>query len=411
MNRVALPYTTTTSGLSVFDRDNQYRPLQWDEASNTIEWLDREDNGLLLTILENMPSMEKEFNEPIINWTEDTRTEVATTLTVALTAGGTTATIADSYVAVINTYLTFPVDGEIIKVSAVDRSAGTWTIERGVNGTAARAKAIGDNVIAMGANMAELDDPNGGVGRLPGTAQHNFISLVSKSLKVGTMQNSSGVLDGWGQVPKAAIDTVLDTRREVGYALLFQARATYATTDAGQMYISQGALHYNRDGFLDLGTQANNVTWQILNDYLEGLFDSDASSQEKTLLAGQNLYRTGLKMMRDIGRLDSAPYFEPTLKTMTYDITTDSGYTVHVLRDKYGLNSLYGLGGWGFVFDMAHISGAHYKDLPFTWYQNIQSNRSIMLREDAYVGSFSLIMKHQSTHGVIRGGAGLIVER
>ena len=56
MNRREYPYTTTTAGLSVFDRDNQYRPLQWIDAPNEIDWLNREDNGLLLTILEQLPA-------------------------------------------------------------------------------------------------------------------------------------------------------------------------------------------------------------------------------------------------------------------------------------------------------------------------------------------------------------------
>ena len=407
MNRVAYPYVTTTTGISVFDRDNQYRPLQWLDAPNQIDWLKKEDNGLLLTILERLPNMENELSNPIVNWTEDERTEVATKLSALVSASGTTLTLVDPYIAVVHTFLVSPADGEVMRVDTVDYANSQVTVTRGMNGTAAVAKSSGDNIIAMPSYMAELSDPRGGVGRLPGESQYNFISLVSKSFKVGVMQENSNVYDNWGQVPKAAVDTILDLRRELGYALLFQARATYDTGDEGQMYISQGALHYNKDGFLDLGNMLSKVTWPILNDYLESRFDNDASSQEKTLLAGQNLFSAGQRIMREMGRLEAGqPYFEPSLATMAYQIRTDSGYIVNVLLDKYGLAADYGLASWGFLFDMKNVMGAHYKGLPFQWYQNLQDNRSVMIREDAYMGSFSLLMKHQETHGVIRGGSG-----
>jgi hypothetical protein len=70
-----------------------------------------------------------------------------------------------------------------------------------------------------------------------------------------------------------------------------------------------------------------------------------------------------------------------------------------------------GLGDWGFLLDMAHVEGAHYNGMDFQWLQNIQDNKSVMYREDAYLGSFSLVLKHENTHGVIRGAATPIVNR
>lgn len=413
MNRAVYPITTTTSGISVFDRDNQYRPLQWMDASKEIAWLDREDNGLLLTILENLPPLaQNELNNPVINWTEDTRTEVSTTLSAVLTSSGTTISLTDPYICLVGTKLVSPADGEIMKVTAVNYSAKTCTITRAQDGTAGVAKVAGDYVLAMPAQMAELSDPIEGVSRLPTTAMYNYISYVSKSFRVGRIQDNSMMYDNWGQVPKAMIDTVLDLRRELCNGLLFQARATEATADEGQRFISQGALHYNKSGFLDLGTDITKLTWDVLNPYFVDRFAPDASSQEKTLLAGDNLFSALLKIMRALGRVEAeAPYFEPTLKTLTFDVKTDEGNVVHVLRDKYGLAANKGLAAWGFLFDMAHVYTAHYKGLNFQWFQNIQDNRSIGVREDAYVGSYSLILKHEAVHGVIRGGTDRIVQR
>jgi len=411
MNRREYPITTVTDGISIFDRDNQYRPLQWMDASNEIDWLEREDNGLLLTILEMLPHEENVFTNPLVNWTEDSRFDPATSLTAALTSSGTTLTVDDPYIAVVGTELISPIDGEIMEVTAVNYGSSQLTVTRGLNGTAAQAKSIGDYIHAMPAYMAEMSDPMDGVGRLPGDYQYNFISMASKSFKVTQLQDNSMVFDNWGQVPKMQIDTILDMRRELSNGLLFAARATRNVTNEGQLYISQGALNYNKDGFLDLGTDVANLTWPVLNSYLEGRFDPDASSQEKTLLAGRSLYNSAHRMMRDLGRLDEKPYWNPDLGARTFDIETDSGYVVHVLYDRYGLNADYGLGDWGFLFDMAHLSGAHYNGLEFQWFQNIQDNRSVLIREDTYLGSFSLVMKHQTTHGVVRGGRKNIVER
>ena len=415
MQRVLYPYSTTTTGISVFDRDNQYRPLQWDQASNEIDWLNREDNGQMLTLLDRLPVTTNSLTNPIINWTEDERLENASNIKTGgtMTASSTTLNLDDNYIATKNQFVVAPSTGEIMEVTTVDYTNG-HTVTRGMNGTAGVALAVGDAIIALPNYMAEQSDPRAGVGRLPGTAQYNFISLISKTFKVTKVQNASMVYDNWGQVPKASIDTILDIRRELSYGLLFQARATYATADEGQMYIGQGLFHYIKDGMLDLGQYNSNLTWPILNAWLEERFAPDASSQQKILLAGLNLFSAGQKMMRDMGRMEAgSPYFEPSLATNVYRIRTDGGFTVEVILDKYGLSSKtqYGLGDWGFLIDTAHISGGQYADLGFQWFQNIQDNRSVMLREDAYMGSFCLIVKHQGCHGVIRGAGRQIVDR
>lgn len=412
MQRSAYPYVTTSDGISVFDRDNQYRPLFWDRASNEIDWLNREDNGLLLTLLDHLPSDGNEWSNPIIHWTEDERMEVGTTVATAANASATTLVVEDSYIAVDGSFLVCPEDGEIMVCSSAPTyGSHTLNIARGQNGTVPKAKAVGDHIIAMPALMSELDDIKGGVGRLPGESQFNYISIASKYFEISKMQANSTVFDNWGQVPKAQIDTILDMRRELGYGLLFQGRHSYPVSNKGQMYISGGFCSFMKDGWLDLGEEDSNLTWPVLNDYLEARFEPDASSLQKTLLAGPNLFRAGQKMMRDLGREDSTPYYMPELKTMRYTITTDSGYSVTVLLDRFGLNPKYGLSSWGILMDTAWIKGGHYNGMQWQWIQNVQDNDEVMKRKDVYIGSFSLMVKHQECHGVIRGGTNRAVTR
>jgi hypothetical protein len=412
MNRVALPYVTTTSGISVFDTDNQYRPLLWHRAPNEIDWLNEEDNGLLLTLVEKFaPNAGRSLDQPVYWWTEDTRLDIHTTLTALVTATGTTLTVADPRIAIVNTFLFSPDDSEVMKVTAVDYTNSQLTVTRGYNGTARVAKAAGAKVIAMPAFMAELSDPNEGNGRLPGEKKWNCVSIVSSTFKVSKMQQNSNVLDNWGKAEKAVVDTMLDVRRQVGKALMFNARGTNAITNEGQEYISNGLMNYIQTGLLDLGTLNSNLTWPVLNDWLEARFDPDASSTTKELIAGLWLFKAIQRMVRDTKDETITPYFQPELGTMVYTISTDAGYTVNVMLDKYGLAVNEGLGDWGFLVDMAHIEGMHYNGFEFQWIPNIQATRSVMYREDAYLGSFSLIVKHESTHGVIRGAGSPIVTR
>lgn len=412
MDRATYPYVTTSSAITLFDRANSYRPLLWLDAPGQVDWLNQQDNGLLLKLLEVLPSTEQEFNQPKYEWIEENRLEVATQLTSAMTASATTMVLDDPYICIVNSRLVSPADGEIMRVTAVNYGTSTITVVRGVGGTASTAKAADAYIVAMPAFMAELSDPNLGVGQLPGLPMYNYISTVSQGFKVSRTQQNSEMYDGWGQVPRAQMEQVLDLRRKLCYALLFNARETYATANEGQMYISGGAVNYIKSNMLDLGPMANKFNWATLNDFLYNLFYPDASSPEKTMIAGPTLFATAQKMMRDLGRLENGmPYFEPKLGTQVFTIRTDEGNTVNCLLDKFGLSPRYGLGDWGFVFDLAHMGGGHFKGMDFQWFQNIQDNRSVNIREDAYMGSFSMYMKHESTHGIIRGGAGRTVVR
>ena len=411
MNRVALPYTTVSSGISVFDSDNHYRPILWDVARGSIDWLQQEDNGLLLTLIEKFsPNTGTPMNQPIIRWIEDERLNIHTTLSATSTSTDTTLDLTDPRIAVVNTFLFCPTDGEVMKVTAVDYATSVATVTRGYNGTARVAKAAGATIISMPAFMAELSDLNLGNGRLPGLEKWNCISIVSETCKVSRLQQGSETIDGWGKIEKAAIDTLLNVRRQVGKALMFNARGTNTTASDGQEYVSNGLYHYIEDGVLDLGEANSNLTWPVLNDWLEARFDPDASSDVKELMAGQWLFKAIMRMKHDMGETVQS-YFEPAVGARVYTINIDGGYTVNVYGDKYGLAVNEKLGDWGFLLDMKHIEGRHFNDMQFQWLQNVQPTRSVMYREDAYLGSFSLILKHEDCHGMIRGAGLPIVTR
>jgi len=393
------------------------------DAQNEIEWLYGQDNGQMLTLVESIPNDGQSVNSPRVNWTEAQRRELATTFNSAATAADTYFDLVDPYIAVEGTYLLSPHDGENIKVIAVDYTkASGWTnaagdtcnvqVERGKGTTVAVAKTSGNGIIAGPAYMAEQDGVKDGMGEQPGDPMYNYISLASISFQVTHMQNNTMVYDNWGQVPKAQVETLLQARRGTGYALLFAGREC-EDTSAGQIYKGAGALPQIKSNILDLSGYASNVSWPIYNDFFMQLHEPDASSESKTCLAGDTLFSTMFRLARDFNLLERAPYFEPEIGTNVMVIKTEEGNEVNFVKDKYGLKAgaPYFLGSWGFVFDMAHLSGAHFDGFQGQWYQNIQDNDNLTVRKDAYMWSWMLRLAHESTHGVIRGGVNRLLTR
>ncbi len=409
------PYSTVDSAISVFDNDNQYRPLAWTDAINTIDWLEKQDNGQLLTLLERLPSpTDNVLTNPRINWTEAVRLDDATTLTATITSSGTTLTVDEPRVARVGSYLFFHRDNEIARVTAVDDANSQWTIVRGEQATTGVAKSVDDPVIVLPSYMAEKSGAREGMGQLPGTGKHQFISMASLWHEVTKMQNQSQVYDNWGQVPRAQVETILAFRRRMANGLFFANRHTELTANEGQLYIGGGVLSNIKSNVLDLDTYASNVKWAVWNAYFENLFDHDASSDEKTCICGENLWRTLLSVIKDRGDLeDGEPLMAPVQNTMAFTLNTDSGQRVVMLKDKYGLKSgkPYYLGDWAFALDLGHIQNGHYNGFDAQWFQNIQGNDDILMQKDAYFQSWALLMKHEKCHGVIRGGVGQHIRR
>lgn len=424
MQRQEYPYRTTTEAISVFDNDNQYRPLFWLDAPNQIDWLNRQDNGLSLTLLEKLPYDERPVNQPYVQWTEDTRLDISSPLTVLATATDTVLKLDDPKFVGIGNFLVFPDDGEVVRVTDANydlsQTGATWKnaanvvgnikVERGIGNTAKIAKVAGAYAVALPKFLAEEEDLKLGVGQMPGLKQFQYVSVVGQTWKVTKRQQESMVFDNWGQLERAQVESILDLRRKLGKAILFAPRFTEDRGSDGQLYVGGGIAHFIKSNVLDLGTLASNHTWDIYSDFFWNLFRADASSQEKTMIAGETMYATMLKMARAM-TLDRAPYWEPALMTDAFSMVTDEGKRINVLKDRYGLAANEGLADWAFVLDLANLSGLQAQGFPFALLQNLQSPRSVQIREDGYWGSFAPVVKHESTHGIIRGGTGRTVNQ
>lgn len=200
---------------------------------------------------------------------------------------------------------------------------------------------------------------------------------------------------------------MFEIKRKVNKALIFQHRGTTSTAD-GTLYVSQGFVHYITENVLNLGEKNENLTWPILSDFLDEMFEPTASSGEKLAICGQQLFGALSRMARDNG-LATTNYFHPDLNTDMIEVLTSEGNLVKFARDKRGFPVEEGLAGWAIIVDMAHVFKREYANEPMAWRQGIQAQVS-HFRQDEYWGSFSLQLEHPEVHGFIRGAAASIID-
>ena len=424
MQRSVYPQVTTTTDLSAFDLTDAFRVPQYDDRADAIRMKQIERDPMLLTIMDTLPVQSQVWTNPIMRWRTDTRMDGFTTLLKAMSASDTYISVADPYVVRAGYGFAFPADGEsVIIVDVDDDLSEGWTndagdacnirVDRSKFIGASGAKVIGDYAYPLPPYMAELSEPRESTTTLPGEPVYNLISLISASFNMSKYQIGSKILGGWGQLPLEIQNLVYNMRYQQQFGLLFQSRSTWNAGDEKQMYIGQGLINYCQTNMLDLGSLGNMFSWPILNDFLVGTFESKLSGSFKELIAGPRLFSDALKFARDVGRIQQVAgaetYFDPGTGAQSFDIVTDEGDAVTVRKEKWSLGG--GLSQWGFLIDRAVMGAGEYNGLGPQWFQNIQSNRSILLREDAYLMSYALNVFDESAIGVIRGGPPAIIER
>jgi len=409
MYRVSLPYTTRTTGVDIFDTDNLYRQRDIDKQ---IAMLNRDD-GTFLKALDLWSSKEPTI-QLLYTWVEDDMLDIHTQINLAAgyAASITSIVVDDSRLFVANSQCSCPRTLENMRITAVNYSTHTLTVVRGLGTTPALPLVDNDILISGVADLPENADPNLGTGSVPETEMYNFVSRFSETFTISHPQEVAAMfetnLGKIASIPKEISDKMFEIKRKVNKAMIFQSRGTISTTD-GTIYMSQGFVHYVQDNVLDLDSNNGNLTWPILSDWFDTLFDPIASSSEKMLNAGPWLFGAIARMSRDMGT-QMEKYYHPQLGADMMEISTEEGNMVKVVRDKHGFPASEGLGSWGIVVDMGLAFKREYTGEPMTWRPKIQDNAS-HVRKDEYWGSFSLELRHPSCHGYIRNAGQSIIDR
>lgn len=408
MYRVSLPYTTRTSGVDIFDTDNLFRQREIDQQ---IDMLNKDDGTFLKAL--DLWSTKEAVNQAVYYWVEDEMLPIHTLVnySAGYAAGDTSIVVDDAKLFIVNSEVHVTRTLENMRVTAVDYDTNTITVVRGFGGTPAAALVDNDVLVGGIAHLAELADANEGTGRIPGTEKYNFISRFSESFKISHVEEVAAKFEtGIGKVatiPYEVANKMFEVKRKVNKALIFQHRGTTTTAD-GTIYCSQGFVHYINDNVLNLGEKNDSLSWPILSDWLDSMFDPTASSGEKFINSGNYLFGAVMRMSRDMSTPPDK-YYHPELGTDMIDVQTEEGNMVKFARDKHGFPASEGLAGWGLVVDMGHVYKREYVNEPMTWRQGIQAGVS-HFRQDEYWGSFSLELRHPEVHGFIRGAAPSIID-
>jgi len=408
LTRSLMPAVTTTEAISIADRANNFRPVEWLDQYGEIAWLNRWDSAVLRAL--EAIGFSDPINQPKFEWIESSKLFTATTLEDAADASTQFLKLADPGIVNKGKFLYSPM-GEWMEVVAVDLNNGlaggtNVQVVRGAVGTVATAHPAGETMIASVQVLGEKDIPRIDVGTMPGLSQYNLATVFAKTFATTRAAQNTTVVGDWGKLDKERAFAMAKARVEIGQAIYFQPRYFENNSTLGPRYFTGGISHFVKSNVLNLDNEPSRHTWDNLDQFFHNLFRHEASSGSKVMFSGADLFHAHKRLAREMGRLGEISSDAVKLGDQDFTFDTEYGQVRYTLaRNDLPQNPPYNLGGWGFALDLANIKSGTYLNYGFMGeYTDIQEKRqAIQIREDAMVGSLWLAPYHEATHGIIRG--------
>jgi len=418
--------TTSPSAIGAFDWNNRFRAQLWEDSPEEVRMQQKENDTQLLTFMNKLPRASREWTNPIMRYSVDTRLDGHTTLAAAVSAADTYLKLVDSYVVRVGHVIHLPESGQQMLVTAVDDDASEgWTndgavatcnvtVNRVKLGGPARTATLGDTVLPGAPYMGELSELREGTTTTPGDPRYNYITLAGLYFTMSKMQLNAAMTSNFGTLPKEMENIQFQIMQRVQTSLIFANRTTWYDADEKQVFVGQGLLFQLQKYTLDLGSLGHNAMWPNYNDFLEPMYESSLSSMKKDLFVGSSQFRDMLNTARTAGRVELNPegkttYFSPDLGSLTFDITTDSGKRASVHEEKWAFSG--GMSDWGIVLDANNLGAGQYKGLGPQWFMNLQTASEILKLKHGFFMSWAMNVFDDSTMGIIRGGTNAIVNR
>ena len=404
--------TTNPSALSVFDMDNRFRVQLWEDQPESVRMQQKENDAQLITFMNKLPRANREWTNPIMRYSIDTRLESTTTLVSAYTAGAESIVITDWEMLHAGSVIYLPQTSQSLLVTAEPTST-TIAVDHGKLGGVNQNAAAGDIVMIGAPYMGELSELRLGDTTVPGEPQYNYITLAGIYFAMSKMQLNAAMATDFGTLPKEMENIKFQLLQRVQASLLFATRSTWYDATEKQFYVGNGLLAQLQQHTLDLGTVGGNATWSNFNEFLEPMFVSSLSAMKKDMFVGPALFRDMINTARTASRIEvqgdgKTSYFSPDLGSLTFDIVTDSGKRVSVHEEKWALKDL---SDWGFVLDSNNLGAGQYNGLGPQWFMNLQNPSEVMKVKHGFFMSWALNVFDDSTMGVVRGGTQPIVNR
>ena len=397
--------TISPEALTVFDEHSHLRVIDWENRPEDVKLRYPENDNALLEFVTRAPVNPRTITNPIVRFVVDGSLANYTVLTQAITTSSTTIYLEDAAITAVGGVLIVVGTGEEMLVTAVDVSAGAATVTRAAFGGSALAAAIGAEIRPGAPVLGEVGEPKASHSTTPGDPSYNYITLTAAYFEMSVMQINAKMTAEWGTLDKMMADTQYQIETEVQNSLMFQHRYTGYDATEHQIYRGNGLIPQLSGNVLDLGNTGTNFLYESLNDFVNPMFASTLSANQKQVFCGHNLWADALTTSRQRGVIEQMDG-----KDINVDGKTGAKQFVMYTSDgnKLVFNRIGGMDGelanLGIVLDEANIGGSEYEGLGPQWFLNLQNPGQILKKKHAYLTSWEVHVYDRSTMGLIRGG-------
>lgn len=324
----------------LFDVDEDLHELQTDMAPITV-----------LT-QRSTPDSDLESENPEYKWWEQDMTSPSLTSNGSHTDTATTITLATDEADRLHeqdlVYVT--TTDEVMRVTAVDRTADEITVTRAVGGSTATAISDGDEMIVFGPAEAEGADVPEKI--IPSREKHNNYTQIFRHAFGVSNTTASTVLFGAGD-PEFDRQSNLKEKEHIRakeFAYMFGRKAEISS--GGDIRrTTGGAIEFIGQNVLDAG---GTMTEDDLNTIAQDVFQYGSS--EKWCLAGGNIIDAVNGFIDSSGDTEQVVNLSPDDEEAGIRVTrykTNYGpinFVYHRLLSRYGRNDL------GFIFDRESLN-------------------------------------------------------
>lgn len=334
-------------------------------------------------------------------WRERSIIPEVATVTSAASVGDTTIAVDHPEYFHRDEAVAIPSTGEVVLMNE-DAGGGTATGKITVVRNTGSGGLV--NAIAAGAVVVRLHEAHAEGEAIPPALN------ITEDEKYTYVQQSdvvSGVTDimsyertyGESELAKRRVDAMIEWHRAIDRILWFGVRTREVTSASGpRRHIMQGVREYLTERQVD-ASGLSGATLTDIGQWLRPTTLFGAASEEKVLLAGQNLW-TYLSQY-PAAFMQAQPGKDQTWGTTVNRVITPYG-TVLVKYNKL-FSAEYGQATESVILDPKFIERIQLDGAPMQLKMNVQDNTDIHNIKDVITGTFGLVLKCTAMHRWITG--------
>ena len=395
--------TIATEKLSAFNADGRFRAVEWLNRPAEVKMRYKENDNALLEFTRQAPLTQKDIKNPFVWYSVD---GALATYTVAASDAAWDATeivVEDAYLASAGHTVVAVGTGEEMLITSVNLATSTWTVDRTYVSDNRQAIFAGEEFRVMIPMTGEDGRAKNTHTTEPGDPEFNVITLGLWKTGITDMQRNAAMEGEWGTWDFMMASAQYQAETAAQNSLLFQHRKTTGASingvDEGQVYRGAGLLSQLENRVLELGDSGATALVENLSEFIDPMFASRQTAEQKEVFAGSNLFGNILKTGRQRNAVGDVE-LDDQLGAETFEFRTNGGKKVMVRKVK-GFDGK--LADYGLVLDANNIGSSEYAGLGPQWFLDTQDNAAVISKEATYLLSFESHIYDRSTCGLIKG--------